>query len=186
MKPLEHEGLSLCRITIPYYIYCIGLCALVVYYLLDIGLGYLYWFTGCRWLLSVSGLSVELSPFARPLPVGYSRNSWHKGRQYGINTKERCGYWTGVLRAAFRILSPIWVFPQNSRPIPWLMTPHLTASPSCKELSIPERAVDKKKLHTKETGNIKECLTTLGWTISFDNKFHLNRSRRNTNRQKRL
>ena len=51
------------------------------------------------------------------------------------------------------------------------MTPHLTASPSCKELSIPERAVDKKKLHTKETGNIKECLTTLGWTISFTTSF---------------
>ena len=27
------------------------------------------------------------------------------------------------------------------------MTPHLTASPSCKELSIPERAVDKKTPH---------------------------------------
>ena len=52
--------------------------------------------------------------FARPLPVGYSRNSWHKGRQYGVNTKERGSYWMGVLRAAFRILSPKWVFPQNS------------------------------------------------------------------------
>ena len=81
---------------------------------------------------------------SRPLPLGYSRNSWHKGRQSRDNTKERCGYWTGVLPAAFRILSPIWVFPQNSRPIPWLMIPRLTASPSCKELSIPERAVDKK------------------------------------------
>ena len=98
----------------------------------------------CRWLLSVSSLSVELSSFCSFSPVGYSRNSWHKGRQPGDNTKERGGYWTGVLRAAFRILSPKWVFPQNSRPIPWLMTPHLTASPSCKELSIPERAVDKK------------------------------------------
>ena len=136
----------------------------------------------CRWLLSVSGLCVELSPFARPLPVGYSRNSWHKGRQSGDNTKERCSYWTGVLPAAFRILSPKWVFPQNSRPIPWLMTPHLTASPSCKELSIPERAVEKKTPH-KETDNIKECLTTLGWTISYNNLFHLNRCRRNTKRR---
>ena len=85
--------------------------------------------------------------FTRPRPSRYSRNSWHKGRQSGDNTKERGGYWTGVLPAAFRILSPKWVFPQNSRPIPWLMTPHLTASPSCKELSIPERAVDKKTPH---------------------------------------
>ena len=28
-----------------------------------------------------------------------------------------------------------------------------------------------KKLHTKETDNIKECLTTLGWTISFTTSF---------------
>ena len=69
---------------------------------------------GSPWLLSVSGLCVELFPFARPLPVGYLGNSWHKGRQSGDNTKERRGYWTGVLPAAFRILSPKWVFPQNS------------------------------------------------------------------------
>ena len=50
------------------------------------------------------------------------------------------------------------------------MTPHLTAMPSCKELSIPERAVDKKTPH-KETDNIKECLTTLGWTISYTTSF---------------
>ena len=136
----------------------------------------------CRWLLSVSGLCVELSSFFSSSPVEYSRNSWHKGRQSGDNTKERRGYWTGVLPAAFHILSPKWVFPQNSWPIPWLMTPHLTASPSCKELSIPERAVDKKTPH-KGDRQQKECLTTLGWTISFDNKFHLNRSRRNTKRQ---
>ena len=47
----------------------------------------------------------------------------------------------------------------------------LTASLLCKELSIPERAVDKKKLHTKEIDNIKECLTTLGWTISITTSF---------------
>ena len=114
----------------------------------------------CRWLLSVSGLCVELSPFARPLPVGYSRNSWHKGRQPGDNTKEHSSCWTGVLPAAFRILSPKWVFPQNSWPIPWLMPPHLTAMPSCKELSIPERAVDKKTPH-KETDNKKNV-----WPLS--------------------
>ena len=51
---------------------------------------------GSPWLLSVSGLSVELFPFACPLPVGYLGNSWHKGRQSGDNTKERGGYWTGV------------------------------------------------------------------------------------------
>ena len=128
------------------------------------------WFMGRPWLLSVSGLSVELSSFYSSSPVGYSRNSWHKGRQSGDNTKERCGYWTGVLPAAFRILSPKWVFPQNSWPIPWLMTPHLTASPSCKELSIPERAVDKKTPH-KGDRQQKECLTTLGWTISFTTSF---------------
>ena len=59
---------------------------------------------GSLWLLSVSGLCVELSLFARPLPVGYLGNSWHKGRQPGDNTKERRSYWTGVLWAAFRIL----------------------------------------------------------------------------------
>ena len=50
------------------------------------------------------------------------------------------------------------------------MTPHLTASPSCKELSIPERAVDKKTPH-KGDRQQKECLTTLGWTISFTTSF---------------
>ena len=50
------------------------------------------------------------------------------------------------------------------------MTPHLTASPSCKELSIPERAVDKKTPH-KGDRQQKECLTTLGWTISITTSF---------------
>ena len=131
---------------------------------------YIMELSGCPWLLSVSGLSVELSSFYSSSPVGYSRNSWHKGRQSGDNTKERGGYWTGVLPAAFRILSPKWVFPQNFRPIPWLMALHLTDSPSCKELSIPERAVDKKTPH-KGDRQQKECLTTLGWTISFTTSF---------------
>ena len=135
----------------------------------------------CRWLLSVSGLGVELSPFALPLPVGYSRNSWHKGRQSGNNTKERRGYWTGVLPAAFRILSPKWVFPQNSWPIPWLMSPHLTASPSCKELSIPERAVDKKN-STQGNRQYKRMSDHSRVDDFLNNKFHLNRSRRNTKR----
>ena len=50
------------------------------------------------------------------------------------------------------------------------MTPYLTASPSCKELSIPERAVDKKTPH-KGDRQQKECLTTHGWTITFTTSF---------------
>ena len=125
----------------------------------------------CRWLLSISGLCVELSSFFSSSPVEYSRNSWHKGRQSGVNTKERRGYWTGVLRAAFRILSPKWVFPQNSRPIPWLMALHLTASPSCKELSIPERAVDKKTPHKGDRQN-KRMSDHSRVDDFFHNKFH--------------
>ena len=138
---------------------------------------------GCRWLLSVSGLSVELSPFARPLPVGYSRNSWHKGRQSGDNTKERGGYWTGVLRAAFRILSQNGYSRKNPDqflglwPLCWLPRSRAKNCLYPKGRSI-------KKLHTKETDNIKECLTTLEWTISYNNLFHLNRSRRNTKRRR--
>ena len=50
------------------------------------------------------------------------------------------------------------------------MTPYLTASSSCKELSIPERAVDKKN-STQGDRQQKECLTTLGWTISYTTSF---------------
>ena len=58
----------------------------------------------------------------------------------------------------------------------------LTASLLCKELSIPERAVDKKN-STQRRQTTKRMSDHSRVDDYFHNKFHLNRSRRNTKRQ---
>ena len=119
--------------------------------------------------------------FSRSIPVGRLGNSWHKVRQSRVNANERQAVGLDFFGAAFRILPAKWVFPEKSRPIPWLMPLHLTASFPCKELPIPERAVDKKNSTRRETGNKKNAFPLTGGRLNF--KFHLNRSRRNTNRR---
>ena len=113
------------------------------------------WFNGCLWFLSVSCLRVELLGFYRSIPLGRLGNSWHKVRQSRVNANERHAVGLDFFGAAFRILPAKWVFPEKSGPIPWLMPLHLTASFPCKELPIPERAVDKKNSTRRETGKKK-------------------------------
>ena len=82
--------------------------------------------------------------FSSSIPFGRLGNSWHKVRQSRVNANERPAVGLDLFGAAFRILPAKWVFPEKSGPIPWLMPLRLTASFPCKELPIPERAVDKK------------------------------------------
>ena len=73
-----------------------------------------------------------------------------------------------------------------SRKIPYqflaLCPLRLTAWSPCKELSIPERAVDKKN-STQRRQTTKRMSDHSRVDDFFQNKFHLNRSRRNTNRR---
>ena len=104
----------------------------------------LVWSMGCLWLLSVSGLRVELLVFTVPYPSGIweilgtklgspgatPRNAIAIGREFGGQPSAFChqnGY-SRKIPDQFLGLCPLW----------------LTAWSPCKELSIPERAVDKK------------------------------------------
>ena len=120
--------------------------------------------------------------FSRSIPIGRLGNSLHKVRQSRVNANEHSAVGLDFFGAAFRILPAKWVFPEKSRPIPWLMPLHQAASFPCKELPIPERAVDKKNSTRRETGNKKNALPLTGGR--FISSFTLNRCRRDTNRRK--